>query len=74
MKKGFIKLDDYFFEFDREKVIKLVINMVEKNDIILIIGKGYEIYYIIGIKKWYFDDKEIVRREIVRRKMVENVN
>ena len=25
-------------------------------------------------KKWHFDDKEIARREIVRRKMVENVN
>ncbi|EGQ80054.1 UDP-N-acetylmuramoyl-L-alanyl-D-glutamate-2,6-diaminopimelate ligase [Fusobacterium animalis ATCC 51191] len=48
--------------------------MAEKNDIILITGKGHETYHIIGTKKWHFDDKEIARREIVRRKMVENVN
>ena len=47
---------------------------IEKNDIILITGKGHETYHIIGTKKWHFDDKEIARREIVRRKMVENVN
>ena len=74
VKKGFIKSDDYFFEPDREKAIKLAINMAEKNDIILITGKGHETYHIIGTKKWHFDDKEIARREIVRRKMVENVN
>ncbi len=41
--------------------------MAEKNDIILITGKGHETYHIIGTKKWHFDDKEIARREIVRR-------
>ena len=30
VKKGFIKSDDYFFEPDREKAIKLAINMAEK--------------------------------------------
>ena len=74
VKKGFIKSDDYFFEPDREKAIKVAVNMAEKNDIILITGKGHETYHIIGTKKWHFDDKEIARREIVRRKMVENVN
>lgn len=79
VKKGFIKSDDYIFEPDREKAIKAAVNMAEKNDIILITGKGHETYHIIGTKKWHFDDKEIARREIarreiVRRKMVENVN
>ena len=74
VKAGFTKNDDYFFEPDREKAIKLAINMAEKNDIILITGKGHETYHIIGTKKWHFDDKEIARREIVRRRMVENVN
>ena len=74
VKTGFTKNDDYFFEPDREKAIKLAINMAEKNDIILITGKGHETYHIIGTKKWHFDDKEIARREIVRRRMVENVN
>ena len=74
VKKGFIKSDDYIFEPDREKAIKAAVNMAEKNDIILITGKGHETYHIIGTKKWHFDDKEIARREIVRRKMVKNVN
>ena len=74
VKKGFIKSDDYIFEPDREKAIKVAVNMAEKNDIILITGKGHETYHIIGTKKCHFDDKEIARREIVRRKMVENVN
>ena len=42
VKTGFTKNDDYFFEPDREKAIKLAINMAEKNDIILITGKGHE--------------------------------
>ena len=41
VKTGFTKNDDYFFEPDREKAIKLAINMAEKNDIILITGKGH---------------------------------
>jgi len=48
VKAGFTKNDDYFFEPDREKAIKLAINMAEKNDIILITGKGHETYHIIG--------------------------
>ena len=74
VKKGFLKQDDYLFEPDREKAIKKAITLAEKNDIILITGKGHETYHIVGTKKWHFDDKEIARREIVRRKMVENVN
>ena len=31
--------------------------MIEKNDIILITGKGHETYHIIGTKKWHFDDE-----------------
>ncbi|WP_320949562.1 UDP-N-acetylmuramoyl-L-alanyl-D-glutamate--2,6-diaminopimelate ligase, partial [Fusobacterium sp.] len=62
VKKGFIKSDDYIFEPDREKAIKAAVNMAEKNDIILITGKGHETYHIIGTKKWHFDDKEIARR------------
>ena len=63
VKKGFIKSDDYFFEPDREKAIKLAINMAEKNDIILITGKGHETYQEVeNGKKLYFDDKEIVRK------------
>ncbi len=58
----------------QKPMVLKVQNKKRKNDIILITGKGHETYHIIGTKKWHFDDKEIARREIVRRRMVENVN
>lgn len=55
-------------EVDREKAIMKGIEIVEKDDIVLIAGKGHETYQIIGHNKVHFDDKEIVRREIVRKR------
>ena len=49
---------------DRSKAIKLA----EAKDIILIAGKGHETYQILGRKKIHFDDREIARREIVKKK------
>lgn len=71
IKKGFSDKKDYIFEPDREEAIKKAIKLAKKNDIILIIGKGHETYHIVGLKKYHFDDKEIARREIVRRKQEE---
>ena len=45
------------------------IEIAQKNDIILIAGKGHETYQILGRKKIHFDDREIARREIVKRKI-----
>ena len=44
------------------------IELAEKNDIILLAGKGHETYQILGRKKIHFDDREIARREIIRKK------
>lgn len=71
VKKGFIYVDRHIFEPDREEAIKKAVNIAQKNDIILITGKGHETYHIIGLKKYHFDDKEIARREITRRKIRE---
>lgn len=71
VKKGFNFLEKHIFEPDREEAIKKAISIARKNDIILITGKGHETYHIIGLKKYHFDDKEIARREIVKRKMKE---
>lgn len=71
-KKGFLQADKHIFEPEREGAIKKAISIAQKNDIILITGKGHETYHIIGLKKYHFDDKEIARREIVRRKIREN--
>lgn len=70
-KAGFLNPEAHIFEPDREEAIKKAVEMAKKDDIILITGKGHETYHIIGLKKYHFDDKEIARREIVRRKIRE---
>jgi len=46
-------------EQDRRKAIELAIKTAEKDDIVLIAGKGHETYQIIGTKKYDFSDKII---------------
>lgn len=68
VKKG-MNGDHYLVEEYREQAIMKAIEIAQKNDIILIAGKGHETYQILGRKKIHFDDREIARREIVKRKM-----
>ena len=68
VKKG-MNGDHYLVEEDREQAIVKAIEIAQKNDIILIAGKGHETYQILGRKKNHFDDREIARREIVKRKI-----
>lgn len=68
VKKG-MNGDRYLIEEDREQAIMKAIEIAQKNDIILIAGKGHETYQILGRKKIHFDDREIARREIVKRKI-----
>lgn len=68
VKKG-MNGDNYLVEEDREHAIMKAIEIAQKDDIILIAGKGHETYQILGRKKIHFDDREIARREIVKRKM-----
>ena len=67
VKKG-MNGDRYLVEEDREQAIMKAIEIAQKNDIILIAGKGHETYQILGRKKIHFDDREIARREIVKKK------
>ncbi|MBE6140534.1 MAG: UDP-N-acetylmuramoyl-L-alanyl-D-glutamate--2,6-diaminopimelate ligase [Firmicutes bacterium] len=50
--------NNYEVELDRKKAIHKGISMLEKNDILLILGKGHEDYQIIGRTKIHFDDAE----------------
>ena len=52
----------YYREVDRENAIKKAVQNSEKNDIILIAGKGHEDYQIIGHTKIHFDDREMARK------------
>lgn len=56
------KLDrkNYKIIVNRKKAIKKSIQMLSKNDILLLLGKGHEDYQVINGKKIPFSDKEIV--------------
>lgn len=58
----------HIVEEDRDFAISKAIELAEVKDIILIAGKGHETYQILGRKKIHFDDREIARREIVKKK------
>ena len=47
----------YFMEPDRRKAIFTAISIANKNDAVLIAGKGHENYQIIGIEKQPFNDR-----------------
>lgn len=63
-----MKEKNHIVEEDRDHAISKAIELAEANDIILIAGKGHETYQILGRKKIHFDDREIARREIVKKK------
>jgi UDP-N-acetylmuramoyl-L-alanyl-D-glutamate--2,6-diaminopimelate ligase len=48
-------------EPDRKKAIEMAIDSAEKDDTVLIAGKGHEDYQIIGKQKFHFSDKEIAQ-------------
>jgi len=54
-------------EPDRKKAIESAIESSDKNDIILIAGKGHETYQIIGKQKFDFSDKEIAEQCLQKR-------
>jgi UDP-N-acetylmuramoyl-L-alanyl-D-glutamate--2,6-diaminopimelate ligase len=55
-------------EQDRKKAVELAIKAAEKDDIVLIAGKGHETYQIIGKQKFDFSDKTIARECLAKRK------
>lgn len=54
--------DNYEVILDRKTAIKTALDMIEKNDVVLILGKGHEDYQIIGHTKIHLDDSEEVRK------------
>ncbi|HMG66885.1 MAG TPA: hypothetical protein VK588_04330, partial [Chitinophagaceae bacterium] len=51
----------YISIVDRKEAIKTAISLAEKEDIVLIAGKGHEKYQEIKGVRNHFDDKEVVR-------------
>jgi len=55
-------------EQDRKKAIELAVKTADKDDIVLIAGKGHETYQIIGKQKFNFSDKKIAGEYLAKRK------
>ncbi|CAM3100641.1 UDP-N-acetylmuramoyl-L-alanyl-D-glutamate--2, 6-diaminopimelate ligase [Streptobacillus felis] len=62
VEKGMVEGIPYTRICDRENAIKNAIQNLQKNDILLIAGKGHEDYQIIGREKIHFDDREMARK------------
>lgn len=66
IKQMISKVDNSNYEIivNREKAIEKGIQLLKKNDILMVLGKGHENYQIIGNKKIYFSDLEIIKKYI----------
>jgi UDP-N-acetylmuramoyl-L-alanyl-D-glutamate--2,6-diaminopimelate ligase len=49
----------YILDLDRRNAIRMAVSVADKNDLILIAGKGHEDYQIIGMDKRNFDDRKV---------------
>ena len=58
--------DEYIVIPDRYRAIEYALTNAEKNDIVLLAGKGHEDYIIKGTKKIHFDEREAVS-DILKR-------
>ena len=54
----------YITIVDRKEAIKYAIDMANKNDIIVLAGKGHETYQEVNGKKNHFDEREIIKEII----------
>ena len=59
-----VNTNNYEVELDRRKAIVIALDKIEKDDVVLILGKGHEDYQIIGHEKIHLDDAEEVQKYI----------
>lgn len=57
-----INTQKVFVEADRGKAIELLKTICDKNDVVVIAGKGHETYQILKEKTIHFDDREQARK------------
>jgi UDP-N-acetylmuramoyl-L-alanyl-D-glutamate--2,6-diaminopimelate ligase len=54
-------------EVDRRRAIALALSLARTGDAVLVAGKGHEDYQVFADRTVHFDDREVVREELVRR-------
>ena len=59
-----VEKTNYEVILDRHEAIKKALNKINKEDIVLILGKGHEDYQILGHEKIHFDDSEEIKNYI----------
>jgi len=59
--------DNYIIFVDRKDAISYAVKNAQKDDVILIAGKGHETYQIIGKEMFDFDDREVARNALKER-------
>jgi UDP-N-acetylmuramoyl-L-alanyl-D-glutamate--2,6-diaminopimelate ligase len=68
IESGFSQTQISNFKFqkiiDRREAIKKALSLAQKDDIVLILGKGTEQTMVIGNNKFHWDDREVVREEL----------
>ncbi len=55
-------------EEERRAAIRLALSTAKQGDLVLIAGKGHETYQVIGEEKQHFDDREVAREILKKRK------
>jgi UDP-N-acetylmuramoyl-L-alanyl-D-glutamate--2,6-diaminopimelate ligase len=58
----------YLVISDRAEAINAAIGLAGPGDVVVLAGKGHEDYQIIGDVKYHFDDREVAREAIGKRK------
>ena len=59
-----VEQTNYEVILDRHEAIKKALDKINKDDIVLILGKGHEDYQILGHEKVHFDDSEEIKNYI----------
>lgn len=63
-----VEKDNYEIMLDRKEAIKKALDLIKKDDIVLILGKGHEDYQIIGHEKIHLDDSEEIKKYVEEKK------
>jgi UDP-N-acetylmuramoyl-L-alanyl-D-glutamate--2,6-diaminopimelate ligase len=66
---GFSSLDNVEAIIDRRQAIDIVITNANRNDVILLAGKGHETSQIVGDVHIAFDDRRVAREFLASREV-----